>query len=159
MPEPLSIVELLKRTKTGLAPWLAANKAQLSIASDELDALEILQNSPVGLRVVLLWNGDDLASSNAGGIVNNSLAVIVSYTRGLKLASASAKIEARPGQKPLFEIVENLRAAIRVIQITEAEETVAQHNLQYVGTKPYALPDNMPLDAYQLSWTLHAVIS
>lgn len=83
---------LLQSLEDYLSPLLATEKALLSVAETEEDAIELLSNSPERWRVILTMDGDEAANAgglNPGGLVKGSLIVWVQAPKGM---------EARPGR-------------------------------------------------------------
>ncbi|MCX6908055.1 MAG: hypothetical protein NTY01_08435 [Verrucomicrobia bacterium] len=148
--------DILRKIEADIRPWCVANKANLSLATDAWNVLELLAESPAGLRVILHWEGDDDAGSHeSAGIVENTIKVVLSHNRGLLAAPGANLTEGRAGQKPLYELLSDLRSALRAI---EWPDRIASKRLFYKGSKSVIAPDGLPLDAREMTLTLHTTL-
>jgi hypothetical protein len=136
--------------------WCDANKGKVSIAGDAFNVLELLEQSPSGLRVVLYWHGDDAAGDvPQGGVTTNELHVILTYNRGLAIWQGRHTVEGKGEREPLFKLLSSLRAHIRKFVL--GGEAIAD-TLGYKGAASLPMPNGLPLDAYDMTFTLDAAI-
>ena len=155
MPEfrPNDIVLTLKGE---LEAYVAAQKGQLSVANDPFEVIELLGESPTGFRVIILWEGDEDATGQPlAGIVNNTIAVIVSHNRGLRMWKGENLHKDYGDQPALLTRLADLRAQIRAY---EWPEDLTDSHLLYLGTQPETTPEGLPLDAYRMRFRLTTVI-
>lgn len=152
----LSPADILGRIEKGIKPWCDAHRVKPSLATDSWNVLELLAQSPSGLRVILHWNGDDDAGGHeSAGIVDNVVEVIVSHNRGLLAAPGANLVHGIAGQPPLYTTLSDLRAVLRSLTWPDG---IASKRLFYKGTKPVTAPDGLPLDAMKMTFGLVAGI-
>jgi hypothetical protein len=90
IPSPMDSATLLRTVEDYLQPLLTAEKALLSVAETEEDAIELLSNGPERWRVILTMDGDEAAEDlNPAGLVKGTLIAWVQAPKGM---------EARPGK-------------------------------------------------------------
>jgi hypothetical protein len=90
IPSPMDSATLLRTVEDYLQPLLTAEKALLSVAETEEDAIEMLSNGPERWRVILTMDGDEAAEDlNPAGLVKGTLIAWVQAPKGM---------EAKPGK-------------------------------------------------------------
>ena len=146
---------LLKFLADNLDVWATARRGSVSIAQDPYHVLELLNQKPNGFRVIVHWKGDDAEAAPWSGITSNNIEIIVTYNRGLFIKPGGELITPRGGQPPLYEILGDLRAHVRNLQIPIAAD-MQNPWLQYRGTDVQNAPDGVPLDAYVTKWSIAA---
>jgi hypothetical protein len=144
--------DLLNLLETMLKPTIAADGGKVNVANDAFNVIEILGEAAPSYRVVLLWEGDEDATGQPlAGIVNNTIAVIVSHNRGLRLWRGESVYKDTAARKSLLTIVSNTRARLRSCDFPP---DVTTQRLLYLGCTAEITPDGLPLDAYRLRFRL-----
>ena len=104
-------------------------------------------------RVILLWEGDEDATGQPmAGIIRNTIAVVVSQNRGLRLWRGENIAVDTTSQKSLLTLLDGIRAHIRAFQWPSE---VSDEKFLYLGKSPEVTPDGLPLDAYRMRFRLH----
>jgi hypothetical protein len=155
---PLSPAAVLNHLRAELKPWAesAGVRAQLSIARDPFEVIEVLGANPPGLQIVLIWEGDeDFLNIPEAGIIRHRLAVVVSMNRGLRLWRGENLATAYGNQPALLERVDEVRQRCRLLRFPPE---VTDQILLYKGADPEVTPDGLPLDAYRLRFHLTAAL-
>ncbi len=151
---PLRPDEILTTLETHLRAYVEAKKGALSIAEDPFHVYEILADGPGGFHVIIAWGGDKEVSGHATvGIVENRIKVIISYNRGLAIKQGAHLTIARGTQGPLYKLLSEVRAKCRELTYAADDTDV---NLEYQGADEFAVPGDLPLDAYEMNFTLHS---
>ena len=149
-----SLDAILLALEVHVKTWCEANRGKVSIASDPFNVLEILELSPSGVRVVLFWGGDAPAGDQTeGGVSTNELHAVITHNRGLAKWQGRNVVETSGKREPLFKLLSSLKAHIKRFVMTG--EHVAD-KIAYAGSKPYATPGGLPLDAYDMTFLLDA---
>lgn len=151
---------MLISLRDGLEAWATANKGKVQIAGDPFHALDLLLQSPIGFRVVVWWDGDEPATDiHQAGIVSNRLKVSISYGRGLAKDPSASLVSGRASQKPLYELISDLRSKVRAIEFSNQADEISSVWAAYRGTTPIVVPEGIAIDAYDLNFTLESVIA
>ena len=150
--------ELLDLYKTDLEAWCAENKAQLSLARDPYHVLELLAQSPAGMRLILHWAGDDNAGEQDEAIGSvNRLEVILSYNLGLTAKPDLALLQAQVDRPALLTLISVVRNRVLSLYVIDAE-TGARLSARSAGCETVTTPDGIPLAAYKLKFEFDAAL-
>jgi hypothetical protein len=148
--------QLLALYQADLNTWAMIKKAKLSIAKDPWHVLELLAESPAGLRLILHWAGDDsLGDQNEAIGSANHLEVIVSYNLGLTAKPDAALTQDQPNRPALLKLVSDIRERVLSLFIPDAETAVSL-SARYSGCETVTTPEGLPLAAYKLKFEFDA---
>jgi hypothetical protein len=154
---PLGIDEILDRLKETVEAWAKGHQATVSIALDSFNVLEILAESPTGMRVILHWAGDKNPSDILqAAIARNEIEVILTYNLGLTLRPDLALIKGTTTRPSLLRALSDLRSLILSLAYPD-EQTLVY--CVYVGTEPFITPEGMPLAAYRMHFQLDSAVN
>jgi hypothetical protein len=146
--------------ESDLQGWVPPSgaKVALSIASDPFEVLEILADSPAGVRVILLWKGDDdLSQGTPIGIVDNHLEITISHNRGLKVRSGQSLYQSSATRPSLIALLDSLRARLRSLGFMEDDGSISP--MEYKGCDPVVTPEGLRLDAYTLRFQVTGALT
>lgn len=145
----MTIAEQLQQIVAGLAAFAQENKAQVKIAHDVPHLFKILGDGPGACRVAILFAGEvcrgDGIHRDISGRVDRKF--WVAFSRGYTLESYSGKslVEGVAGGKPMFDLIEEGRTALRLIAFTGTDEPIPYYN----GTELLTF-EGVTLDAYRV---------
>jgi hypothetical protein len=156
MPHPLKPNDIVLALRDAIDPHVRAAKGITSIASDAFHVLELLGESPAGFRVVILWEGDaDATGQPLAGIVEHTLAIVISHNRGLRVWNGeNLHRDTSAGPSLLTRLTEIRTLLLRY----RFPEDITDCTLLYLGSQPEVTPEGLPLDAYRMRFRLHASI-
>lgn len=154
--------DILKLLKPDLESWANTNavRGKISIAKDPWNVLEILAESPCGIRVILHWAGDrQLGDRDELPLVTSNIEVVLAYAMGLnKDANSELMTPQFNGRPSVLDLVSELRERILTFDFDRDGEDESEETARYVGTEPVTLPDGTPTHAYRLKFELdHAL--
>jgi hypothetical protein len=150
--------QILALYQADLKVWARDNKATLSIARDPYHVLELLAETPAGLRLILHWNGDAPVGDQEEAIgSNNNIEVVLSYNMGLMAQPDAALVTAQPNRPALLKLVSDVRERVLSLGVTDAE-TGAGLSARYAGCETVATPEGIPLAAYKLKFEFDAAL-
>ena len=148
--------EILALYQADLQIWARANKALVSIAKDPYHVLELLYETPAGLRLILHWAGDDALGEQEEAIgSNNKLEVIVSYNLGLMAKTDAALVQAQPNRPALLTLVSDVRLRVLSLSVPD-DETGVDLAARHAGCETVTTPEGVPLAAYKLKFEFDA---
>jgi len=143
--------DFILRIRDDLRSWASAQGGTVEIAGDAVDVFGMLQTKPGGLRAVV-WIAREAKRGEfeEAGLVDRTVHVFVSRGRGFALQPSDTLIRPTGGAaKPLYDLVEEVRDVVRGIDMnTETTEVT----LDYRGFRPFEMPTDRPVDAYQLEF-------
>jgi hypothetical protein len=126
---------------------------EISIAKDPWHVMEMLANSPRGLRLIVHWAGDDpLGDEPADPMETQSIEVITGYSLGLKASVDAALVENTADRPSLLKIVSEVK--VRVLSMVFRAPNASDGLFRYGGTKPEETPEGVPLAAYRSKFEL-----
>jgi hypothetical protein len=145
--------DLMKRIAADLRKWRPAGVTpEVQVAKDPWHVLEILTDSPLGLRLVLHWAGEDaLGDEDAAPLATQKIEVIVGYSLGLKATPEGTLIDGTSARPSLLKFVSDVRQ--RVLEL-EFEPGASSGLVRYGGCEPFETPEGVPLAAYRLRFGL-----
>ena len=145
----MTIADQLNLIKSGLDAFAQENKAQIKIAHDVPHLFKILGDGPGACRVAILFAGEvcrggDLHQDISGRVDRKFW---VAFSRGYTLESYSGKslVEGVAGGKPMFDLIEEGRTALREILFTGTDEPIPY----YTSTELLTF-EGVTLDAYRV---------
>lgn len=148
--------DIILALRDHLDPHVRPAKGITSIAGDAFHVLELLGESPVAWRVILLWEGDDDATGQPlAGIVRHTISIVISHNRGLRVWNGENLHRDTAAQPSLLTRLAEIRALVLRFRFP-AE--ITDETLLYLGTQPEVTPEGLPLDAYRMRFQLHAAI-
>lgn len=147
-----TLADILTAVRDALADWARLNRGTAEIAGDADHMFAILGNKPGGLRAVVLFSEETKRGEHEeSSLVDIEFLVIVSRGRGFTLPSSESLISGSGGGRPLFELVQEARDVVRGVNFAEDE---TEFTADYKGTTLFQFPTEIPVDAYQLRFTL-----
>jgi hypothetical protein len=154
--------EILKMLKADIDSFAGQNKAQVSIAKDPWNVLEILSESPSGFRVILHWAGDkQLGDWDDAPLATANIEVVIGYAIGLSKEPGQELITSQFNTRPsVLKLVSDLRERVLTFDFDcdSASSDEAGDTARYVGCDPIVLPDGTQTHAYKLKFELdHAL--
>jgi hypothetical protein len=154
--------EILRAIQADLKEWAGTVRGQISIAKDPWNVLEILSESPVGVRVILHWAGDkQLGDWDDAPLATANIEVVLGYAMGLVKDPGGDLVNAQFNARPsVLDLVSDLRGRLlsRTVDSDPGSPDESADTLRYVGTEPVTLPDGTPTHAYRMKFELdHAL--
>ncbi len=133
--------------------WAKKNGGLTSVATDAFHVLEILAESPLGLRVIVHWAGDVAVDEEQCDIafVTHTIEIILSFNLGLTAKPESGVMANREDRKSLLKNLSILKGNIRGMKLPDEETSGTP---RYVGCEPVVTPEGVPLAAYRMSFKL-----
>jgi hypothetical protein len=151
-----SPAQLLSLYDADLKVWASANKAAMSIAKDPWNVLELLCATPVGLKLILHWAGDDnLGDQEEAFGSNNKIEMTLGYNMGLTAHPDQALLTAQPNRPALLTLINTVRERVLSLCVTDAETDV-ELSARYAGCETVTTPEGVPLAAYKLKFEFDA---
>ena len=151
---PQSLLQLLH---DDLEPWAKARRAEVSLAADAYDVMEILYNRPGAMRIILHWGGDDAqGSTGQEGVVTHRIDVVVARPHGLPQEKGDMLVKSTHGAAPMLTMLEDVRQHLRGLPLPA--DFSNEGFLDYRGTEPLVTPEGVPLAAYRLKFALWAAL-
>lgn len=143
---------LTRLVRDDLEGWDAPQAAKVSIAKDPWHVLEILADSPRGLRFIVHWAGEEaLGEEPAAPLETQRVEVIVAFALGLRSTPDAALVENQPDRPSLLKTVAAVKR--RVLEMQFAADA-SEGLFRYRGTEPVETPEGVPLAAYRLRFEL-----
>lgn len=125
--------------------------AKAYIATDFVNAWEILLNKPGTCKVAILFESEKARVNFAGGDitgrVNRYIDVMISRGRGLKDVRSDNLTEGVGGGKPLFELAEDMRDILRCLRFDPVTDEVPD----YIGLERWGKDEGFNIDAFKCS--------
>ena len=150
--------QILKPLRASLEDF-SQGWGHVSLAEDPFNVFEQLTAGPHGTLIVLHWDGDEPAGqTRQSPFVRNRLEVYVGRNKGLSLDPGDTLVNRDfDGEKPLFELVSDVREHIRSFDYNdqpEVPDTMHERSLSYGGTQSVILPSGLPMAAQKLTFNL-----
>lgn len=127
------------------------DKAPAFIASDFVNAWEILLNNPGVAKIAILFEDEKARVNFPGGDitgrVNRYIDIIISRGRGLEMVRSDNLTKGSGGGQPLFMLAEILRDKVRAVRFDS--DTDEQTN--YVGMGRWGKDEGFNIDAFRVS--------
>jgi hypothetical protein len=148
----MTLADILTTVRDELAAWARLHRGSAEVAGDVDHMYGILSNKPGGLRAVVLFSEETKRGEHEeAGVVDIEFLVVISRGRGFTLPASDSLVSGSGGGRPLFDLVQEARDVVRGINFVE-EET--EFTADYKGTTLFQYPTEVPVDAYQLRFTL-----
>lgn len=146
------IKDQLNIIRTGLGNWAKENNAAINVAHGKSHMFKILGTDAGSPRVAIMVFGEKPRNetySDVSGRVDRKYWIAIS--RGYTLESYSGKsvVEGLAGGKPMVDLIEELRTALRSLQFPQTDEPVP-----YYGGFELMNFDGISLDAYYIEITV-----
>lgn len=145
----MTIREQAKAVVEALRDWARENKGTVSVASDQVHALELIRVKPGGVRVVLLFEGENPRGEwTELGKVDRGFKVVLSAGRGFRVGEGENLTEGSAGGRPVFDLAEEARELVRALRFEtsgDAEDAVPR----YAGIGAFRV-EGFILDAYEV---------
>lgn len=150
----LRIDQIVEALHAELKPFVKAQRGSIAVATDGMNALELLLWSDCGIKVILCWAGDSARDqSQTDCVVRNDLEIFVGYALGLPADAGLDLFTNRVDRPSLLKLVNDVRAF--VLSCVFPEESTMER-LEYGDCKVVTLPNGTPLSAYRFTVHLEA---
>lgn len=148
---PDVLTDLVRRHLAGLN--VRGMKPQISVAKDPWHVVEILVQSPQGLRLIVHWAGEAaLGDEPAAPLATQRIHVVIGYALGLRASADAALVENTAARPSLLRIVSDVRE--RVLSMAFGAADASEGLFRYAGADPEETPEGVPLAAYRLRFEL-----
>lgn len=154
----MRIDQFVNAVFTSLEQWAVDNKGRASVATDPLNALELLVFGPRGVHVSLFWAGDDDVGG-AKGVAEcaNRLEITVGFSLGLDPNEGYGLFKSRGSRPNLLQLVNDCRKHVLAMRFP-SESNPVDELTTYGGCQPVALPTGDPLAAYKFTVTFDSAM-
>lgn len=144
------VLELLE-ARFGAA---AADRADISVAGDMAQVLEMLSAAPNALRLILADEGDAPANEDQPetGVVRQTFSVFVAMPAGLPSKAKAGAWLGKHGAPALLVRCNEVRDFLRSLAFPPE---LTGERLEYTGRQPVLDADNSPLHAYRLGFQIY----
>lgn len=140
-----------------LEPWVAEQKARLSLAGDPAQVLDLLLDGPQTWRVILAWEGEEpINEYDYAGIVTHTVEVYTAFHMGLPSQPGKELFVTRTGQDPLTKLHSRVVHKVREQVLPDNQQTARVWN--YRGTQTVVLPSGFPTAAYRARFRMEAAL-
>jgi hypothetical protein len=163
MSSPLSAI--LKAYSTALRRWALQVEpvaGVVAIASDEMEGLEMLGESPKGWRMIL-WAGGEIPKVPTNDeLVQTVVRVGVSMARGLRKDAGTELTEGRGNLPPMLDVIEGVIRQVRGLYVGVGEPPVKADDcylLRYRGWDWVKFVVGVPHFTAQINFTLDRQLS
>lgn len=147
----MTIAAQMKLIRDTLAAAVRPDGGTVFVAGDPYQLVTMLRETTKGVRVGVLFSSEEKRGDyEERGAVDREFWVIASRGQGLKLEPGASLVDGAAGGRPLFDIMETLRQAIRGISF-DAETTEVTPDFR--GIKTFNTEGYL-VDAYQLTFTI-----
>jgi hypothetical protein len=157
-----SVDVLLEAMRSNLDTWARTQKGACYVARDPLAAIELLAEAPSGWRLILSFEGDRPMDTRAIGVpepyvVESTLRIIVSCNPGLRLINDSQLLKGDTGGRAsLLALLSLVRK--RILAYRWSTTLVYKGAMTYLGTRPFSIPDFLPLAAFEMTFAfVHSI--
>lgn len=127
------------------------DNAPAFIASDFVNAWEILLNKPGTAKIAILFEDEKARVNFPGGDitgrVNRYIDVMISRGRGLQSLRAGNLTQNTGGGLPLYQLAERMRDMLRAIRFDPTNDEVPD----YIGLGRWGKDDGFNIDAFKCS--------
>lgn len=139
--------------KFGTAP----DRADISVAGDLAQVVEMLASAPAGLRLVISDEGDEPANADQpeAGIIKLTVALYVAMAAGLPAKAKAGAWLGKPGKPALLAKCGAVRDFVRSLELPE---DLTNERFEYTGRQPVIDRDGGPLHAYRLSFQIYTAL-
>lgn len=152
MSTPINIADLMRRVRTGLTAWAAANKGEAEIASDPWNVLEILAQRPGGFRIIILYSGRNKRGEHEEArVADTRFQIVLSMGRALTRKPGQHLADGASGAKPLFQLLDEAENVVEEISMPRG---VTEVTPDLIGDEPFTTPEGIALDAYVATFQL-----
>jgi len=152
---------LLEAMRADLDTWAKGQKGNCVVARDPLAAIELLSESPTGWRLVLSYEGDIPMDTHTIAIpgpcvVEATIRCVVTCNPGLRLIRDGQLLKGDSSRGSLLGILSNVRR--RMLAYRWPTTLVNAGALVYRGTRPFGIPDFLPLAAFEMTFAfVHSI--
>lgn len=145
--------DLVKRIAADLRAWRPAGiTPEVQVAKDPYHVMEILCDSPLGLRLVVHWAGDeDPGEQSEAPLATQRIEVVIAYSLGLKATPENTLVEGTATRPSLLKFVSDVRKRVLEMEFTPG---ISSGLFYYKGCDPVETPEGVPLAAYRLKFEL-----
>ncbi len=156
-----SVDVLMEAMRADLDTWARAQKGTCVVARDPLAVIEMLNESPAGWRLVLSFEGDRPMDTHSIAIpepyiLESTIRVVVTCNPGLRLIRDGQLLKGDATRGSLLGILSSVRSRLLAYRWDTA--LVNGGALVYRGTRPFGIPDFLPLAAFEMTLVIvHSV--
>jgi hypothetical protein len=153
----LTVAALMLLLRNDVTAWAKPLGGTVSVASERFNALELLQQQPGAMRVVISYGGwkkrGDYEETRA---VDHTFKFCISTARVLTAIAGDGMIVPVAGKTPLFELTDKLSAKLRAIELPDGS---TEGTLDLIECGEVTTPEGTRVDAYEITATLGATQS
>ncbi len=127
------------------------DRADISVAGDLAQVLEMLSSAPNALRIVLSDEGDAPANDNQpeSGIIKQTFAIYAAMSAGLPGKAKAGAWQGKHGKPALLAKCQEVRDFVRGLSLPGE---ISGGQFEYTGRQPVLDAEGAPLHAYRLSF-------
>lgn len=154
MSDSTSIADQTKFIRDTLQAWLVLD-GKAFVAADAVHAWNLVFQKSTGLRVIVLYNGENARNNFEGGSitgrVDRKFLVIVTRGRGFAAERGDTLTETVGNAEPLYNLVEQARDVCRSLVF---DWNFCENPIDYIGIVPFPVPPELIVDAYQVEFSV-----
>ncbi len=145
----MKLVDQVQAIVEALRPWAESLRGTVSIAADPEHALELIRSTAPGSLHVVVWpeRAEKRGEYEEASYEDRHIAVTVCQGRGLSVDRGQVYSGRERGQRPLWDLVEEVRDVLRSVSL-DAETT--EVTLDYQGWEPLELAPDEIAAAYRI---------
>ena len=140
-PSPAAII---KSMVDGLAAWAVANNVVPIDVDDPFEAQQMAVQRADGGAVITYWDGDAPVAQSVRSVMVRQRVKVV-------LTAPQSPQSRADGKRPLLARVATLRAVVLALT---PDTATTEGFWKYAGAATMKSPNGIPLDAYELTFTL-----
>jgi hypothetical protein len=135
----------------------ATDRADISVAGDLAQVLEMLSSAPNALRLVLSDEGDAPANEDQPetGVIKQTLAIYAAMSAGLPGKAKAGAWLGKHGAPALLVKCAEVRDFVRGLALPDE---LTSSRFEYTGRQPVLDHDGAPLHAYRLSFQIYTAL-
>lgn len=151
----MTIAAQLNDIAEPLTWWARPLGASVAVASDPVHLFNLLAEKPGTARVAVMFEREEKRGEiEEASMVDRYFSVVVSRGRGFTQPGVNLTA-GRAGEAPLYSQVEAVRQVLRAVQF-EADTT--EVTLDYRSCRPFPVPPEYLVDAYQIELSIGTVL-
>lgn len=155
--KPLTVAALMLLLRNDLTAWAKPLGGSVSIASERFNALELMQQQPGALRVIVSYGGwKKRGDYEETAAVDHTFKFCISTARILTAIAGDGMIVPVAGKTPLFELTDKLGARLRSVEFPDG---VTECTLDLIECSEVTTPEGTRVDAYEITASLGATQS
>lgn len=135
----------------------SAERADISVAGNLAQAIEMLSSAPNALRLVISDEGDAPANEDQPetGVIRQTIAIYAAMAAGLPGKAKAGAWLGKHGKPALLVKCAEVRDYVRGLQLPEE---LTSERFEYMGRQPLLDNDGAPLHAYRLAFQIYTAL-